>query len=350
MTRTLALLATIGAMAATPAAADAATLFFPASVPPGTSSTPLPDARAAAISESGIFVNTGDVLTIQVSGTASGGPGFTYYDANGVPGSPVSDGEFPRIVGPPANIYSLIATIVPPGNNDHLTGINDEWFLVGTANSITATRSGELQFASLDALYRSDWAPAYTDNDGGFTVTFGVNDTDLDGIPDVNDLETRSPTKTVAPVLTGEVLDDGQPYVVTVEGTYSAYNANQMAGLGGFVVCGSPEPAPLFPSPGVTNGRVGVDSEFRFANPLPGKKCQPKHGLVKHDTKVRFSTDGGATWFTPTATDAGAAPDADHTYSYPVTGDGQALQARVQDSNYTDNYGQFKVTSAPAAP
>ena len=180
-----------------PAGAHAqTTLFFPAAVGPDQSSTPLPDARAAAISESGITVAPGDVLTIEVTGTALGGPEpeFKYFDANGAPagsqgtsGSGYDDGEFPNIVGTPANIYSLIATIVPAGTNAHLTGVGDEWFLVGTSTTITADRAGELQFASHDALYRTEWASAYKDNAGGFYVTFGVNDSDLDGAPDATD-------------------------------------------------------------------------------------------------------------------------------------------------------------------
>lgn len=387
MTRTIALLATLGFLAATPAAAHATTLFFPASVPPGTSSTPLPEARAAAIGESGILVNAGDVLTIQVSGTARGGNGFGYFDANGAPAGsqgvsgPRSGGEFPQIVGPAANVYSLVATIVPPGNNDHLTGNNDQWFLVGTSNQIVADRAGELQFASNDALYRADWAPAYLDNDGGFTVTFGVNDTDIDGVQDEDDncvttpnpdqgdadgdavgdacdptpglLDSHSPTKTVASVLTGDVLNDGEAYTVTVKGTYSAYNAALMAPTPprGWAMCGTPEDAPLFPSPGTTNGRVGTDAEFGFARPVTGKTCRARNQATvpKRYGLLRFSTDGGSTWFRPPVNEAGVAPRADHTYTYSVVGEGHPLKAKLQDSNYADNYGRLVVTSAPAA-
>lgn len=190
----LSLLLIVAGMTLAPEAAQAqTTLFFPAAVPADALSTPLPTARSQAISESAIFVSTGDVLTIAVTGTASGGPGFGFFDANGAPAGsqgtsgPVDDGIFPNIVGPAANIYSLVATIVPPGTDDHLTGVGDEWFLVGTTSSITATRSGELQFALHDALYRADWAPAYKDNQGGFNVTFGVNDSDLDGVVDNSD-------------------------------------------------------------------------------------------------------------------------------------------------------------------
>lgn len=186
----LAVSATVGP--AGPAAAE--TLFFPAGVPEEASSYPLPDSRAQAISESGKIVRSGDVLRISVSGTATGGPGFAAFDADGAPaGSQAVSGtgftgpEFPHVVGGAANIYSLIATIVPAGSNAHLTGIGDQWFLVGTSTSIVADRDGELQFALLDALYRQDWAPAYKDNTGGFAVTFSVNDEDGDGVVDVDD-------------------------------------------------------------------------------------------------------------------------------------------------------------------
>ena len=72
------------------------------------------------------------------------------------------------------------------------------------------------------------------------------------------------------------------------------------------------------PGPG-TNGRVGQDAEFIFATPLPGKKCPAKNGAPKRQTKVRFSTDGGATWFIPAAATVGASPASDHAYTYPVT-------------------------------
>lgn len=188
-----ALLATTTTLApASPAAAE--TLFFPAGVPEDASSFPLPTSRAQAISESGKVVSAGDVLRIAVSGTATGGPGFGAFDANGAPaGSQAVSGtgytgpEFPHVISGPANIYSLVATIVPPGSDAHLTGVGDEWFLVGTSTSIVADRDGELQFALLDALYRDDWAPAYKDNTGGFSVTFSVNDEDGDGVVDGTD-------------------------------------------------------------------------------------------------------------------------------------------------------------------
>lgn len=177
------------AVAAVPAPAQAGTFFFPAGVPAGTPNDPLPQARAAVISDPGIVVQTGDVLDISVSGTASGGPHFPFYDANGVPGQFFSGSEFPLIVGTPAQAYSLIATIVPPGSDAHLSGVGDEWFLVGTASSITASRAGRLLFATNDALYRSSWVSAYTDNTGGFDVTFLETDGDGDNDGVLNDAD-----------------------------------------------------------------------------------------------------------------------------------------------------------------
>lgn len=208
------------AVAAVPAPAQAGTFFFPAGVPAGTPNDPLPQARSAVISDPGIVVQTGDVLDISVSGTASGGPNFPFYDANGVPGQFFpSDGEFPRIVGAPARAYSLIATIVPPGSDAHLSGVGDEWFLVGTASSITATRAGRLLFATNDALYRSFWVSAYTDNSGGFDVTFLETDGDGDNDGILNDVDNcpETPNTDQADVDQDGIGDACDPVVDVVD-------------------------------------------------------------------------------------------------------------------------------------
>lgn len=65
----------------------------------------------------GIQVTLGASLIFTVTGTASGGPGFQVFDANGAPAGSqffsgaVSGQDFPMIVGVPANIYSLIGMI-----------------------------------------------------------------------------------------------------------------------------------------------------------------------------------------------------------------------------------------------
>jgi hypothetical protein len=158
-------------------------------------------------------------------------------------------------------------------------------------------------------------------------------------------LDSHSATKTVAPVFTSDnVLSSGDAYQVSVQGTYSAYNAALMApGHPGWSICGTPLDAPLFPTPGITNGRVGQDAMFVFGKPEPGRRCPPKDLQPKRQALLAFSTDGGTTWFTPIADGAPSTPTADHTYSYTVTGAGQPLKVKVVDGNYRDNYGRFSI-------
>lgn len=139
----------------------------------GTPNGPLPDSRRAAMTFSGLKLQAGDTVDIDVSGKASGGPNFTWFDANGAPrgsqefAGPVSDGEFPNIIGRQANIYSVIATIYEPATT--LSG-QGQWFLVGKKHRFVADRPGELVFLFHDAIYRINWTPAYLDNRGSFTA------------------------------------------------------------------------------------------------------------------------------------------------------------------------------------
>ena len=141
-TRTIALLTMLGALAPATAHAQATTQFFPASVPVGTPDTPLPEARQAAISDSGIEVIGRRRADHQRLGRVDGAARVSRPSTpTAARAQPVSDGEFPNIVGPPANIYSLVATIVAPGDNCYLTGSATSGSSSATANSITATRS-----------------------------------------------------------------------------------------------------------------------------------------------------------------------------------------------------------------
>jgi hypothetical protein len=168
---------------------------------------------------------------------------------------------------------------------------------------------------------------------------------------EVNDtLDSYSVHKAVAPVFTSDnALSSGQTYQVSVQGTYSAYNAALMApGQRGWTMCGTPIDAPLFPTPGVTNGRVGQDPAFIFATPEPGRGCPAKDLRARRRALLAFSTDGGTTWLTPTADGAPSTPTTDHTYTYTVTGAGQPLKIKIVDSNYADNYGRLTIDIANA--
>ncbi len=177
-------------VACLPSVAAAATVNVHTSVPSGTPNSAA--GRAAAITYSGITVAAGDEITLSATGAVFGGAGPTNLGPTGWAGTPVDDGVFPNILTPPtANLYSLVATIDPAGSDAEVTGVGDEWFLVGNGVTRTADRSGTLAFVLHDALYRSDYPAAYVDNRGAFTVdvtvTSPVVDTDGDGVPDGDD-------------------------------------------------------------------------------------------------------------------------------------------------------------------
>ena len=148
-----------------------------AGVPPGTAPGPLPEARAAAITTTGIAVNPGDTIEMTASGTAYGGGGYPTVGPTGLAGTPVSDGAFPD-ADPPANLFGLAGSIDAEG--DLLSGDGDEWFAVGSSLTTVADRAGTLRLVFVDALYRGDassgdpWTDAYGDNAGGFDVEITV--------------------------------------------------------------------------------------------------------------------------------------------------------------------------------
>lgn len=131
----------------------------------------------------GPHIAQGERFTISVTGSARGGLHLPMFDANGAPtgtlpeSGPVSGGDFPEVVGPPANIYSLLGGLGVPDPTDPLsTGSGDEWFLVGTGGAFIAERSARLGLVFHDRLYAADWALAYVDNFGGFTATVTVHE------------------------------------------------------------------------------------------------------------------------------------------------------------------------------
>lgn len=172
----IAVLTTLGLLASAQLAlGDVAIVDVPASIPVGTPNDPLPAARAAAVADSGVHLAAGERFSITATGIANGGGGGPDEGPNGAPrgtqanSGPVSDGDFPHITNPPANVYSLIATV--DDSDAYLTGVGDEWFLVGAGGDFVAEREGELRFLFLDGFYRTNWSTSYIDNSGGFTAT-----------------------------------------------------------------------------------------------------------------------------------------------------------------------------------
>jgi hypothetical protein len=73
-------------------------------------------------------------------------------------------------------------------------------------------------------------------------------------------LDTHEPGNDGAagPVSTTNTLEPGRQYFAIVSGTYSLWGSSRWTS-GGFLVCGTPEPTPMFVSPGTANGAVGAD-------------------------------------------------------------------------------------------
>jgi hypothetical protein len=141
-------------------------------------------------------------------------------------------------------------------------------------------------------------------------------------------------------------LADGAWYVVQVQGTASFSKPSQWIHPkkrhgGPAVVCGTPEDAPVFPSPYAATGKVGFDAETMFARITRSKNCaddplprttrrfqvSPKH-IFRHPTPLEGRQ---------------ATPVTDHAYSYPVQGLGVPLALRELDRPTYDNYGRFHV-------
>ena len=155
----------------------------------------------------------------------------------------------------------------------------------------------------------------------------------------------------------GFTLTSGQQYSVQAQGTWRAYNQSLMQGTTpGWVVCGTTEPNPIFPSGGgpivtafvASTNPVGQDAEFVFARPQR-KRCDPNVTLPRRykvtNPALEFNTGDGS-GFHHVTPDGGAptSPTSNHTYTYTVTGAGAVLQARIVDTNTTDNSGQLQLT------
>ena len=141
---------------------------------------------------------------------------------------------------------------------------------------------------------------------------------------------------------TGPVLSAGRTYRVIVEGTYSIWNSEWSSGT----CAGTADASPMFPSPGGTNGLVGVDAEVYFAVPSGSALCS--EDIPGGAGGFRLSVDGGDDFDHPDpVTSAPNTLRADHTYEYEVTGEGHAILFEREDSPSSDNYGVLRITIVP---
>lgn len=151
-------------------------------------------------------------------------------------------------------------------------------------------------------------------------------------------LDSRSST----PVRSQMVLKRGTPYLVTMKGTYSTWSGRFAPGA----KSGQPESAPMFTSPKGANKEVGFDPEFIFAWPKGSALERISEPSPRRNSSIEVSLDGGKTWSHPSST--ATFNTTGHEYNYKLMGDNNALQVRLVDKPYTDNYGRVQIFVLPA--
>jgi hypothetical protein len=144
------------------------------------------------------------------------------------------------------------------------------------------------------------------------------------------------------PVRSNGVMTDGHIYIVTISGTLSLWNSSAWSSI-----CkGVPSDWPEEPSPGTTNGKVGLDAGFIFAVPsvaaaLCASPDEPPIQNWSRGVRLELSLDDGESW-------SPAAPlyeryNPSHVYEYVVEGQGDRIQFRWVDSTTSNNYGMLAI-------
>jgi hypothetical protein len=151
------------------------------------------------------------------------------------------------------------------------------------------------------------------------------------------------------PATTGEALANGGYYVAQARGTFSRYLPRLMRNetLPGIRRCGTPEAAPLIPSPGKPDSPVGIDPEWAFSyvvNDLgPGSCPSP---VIRPIGAFEINTGDG--FIRIPAVNRGTGPRSDHSYTYLLQGIGRPVSFRYLDNPLADNNGVIAITVRPA--
>jgi hypothetical protein len=113
----------------------------------------------------------------------------------------------------------------------------------------------------------------------------------------------------------GPMLEAGEPYRITVEGTYSVWDLSTTT----VELCkGDDESSPMFPSPGRVNGPVLFDARYQFAVLSWDPACDAETDTPFVSGGFRVSLDGGAT-FVILVPEGADGFDPGHLYTYDVT-------------------------------
>jgi hypothetical protein len=155
-------------------------------------------------------------------------------------------------------------------------------------------------------------------------------------------LDVHDPTPRTQPTaVAADALEAGRDYLITVSGTYSIVPADRWLHP---AICGSPFAAPLLPSPGVDNGRVGLDAELQFAR-TADQGCSGAY--PRHHNRFQIDIGNG---FRHVPADGAPFTAPATSYRYRVTGTGEQPRFRVWDDPADDNYGMLRIAIAPVDP
>ena len=142
--------------------------------------------------------------------------------------------------------------------------------------------------------------------------------------------------RVAGPVYSSRPLEERQNYVIHVAGTFSVWSPGAWDTSMGW---GEPEEAPMFPSPGRSNGRTGIDPFYLFAHFREYTSNQNSSPI--RSNKFQISLDGGLTWFNPDPPNL--VYQEDHHYEFEVTGEGVAAGFRRLDDPTYDNYVMLEI-------
>lgn len=141
-------------------------------------------------------------------------------------------------------------------------------------------------------------------------------------------------------------LPAGQLFVAEVRGTLSYYSGLDTAPKAPNIICGTPDSAPIFPSPGRPLGPVGFDSAWVFSRPWTPDECAQGHLPIAWEN---FQINNGVGWaHQPPVGGLGTGPNAAHLYPYALIGHGVPAAFRFLDAYTADNYGMVQITARPA--
>jgi hypothetical protein len=164
-------------------------------------------------------------------------------------------------------------------------------------------------------------------------------------------LDTHDPRNGTTGVPSSWTLTAGEPYKITVEGTFSIWTPSAWTT---YLICDTdfpPEPGAQFPSPsGHGDGDVGQDAKYFFsAIELDGECTLPMPLPSYFPRNFEVCLDGACERTSLSWHDLGLGSDLDpynpaHVYTYWVHGEDFPIAVRRSDSPIDDNYGQLRVT------